>query len=183
MVEPQSSNFRVITTNCLGVQIFRKFMVYYAGLKKKVKVLRSQCSLMVSGWIWAAPWEILSLGSSDEVRLKLACSATEASMRLEILVTETRDITLSRQRTIKALIRLRGWAGWAAPLLFAYDIRCLFSWPGSFCLCRAGWVSPFRHYFVRYIHRIVHIFSPLSSIFFLPYPGSHEISPYRLQNG
>ena len=42
---------------------------------------------------------------------KLACSATEASMRLEILVTETRDITLSRQRTTKALIRLRGCAG------------------------------------------------------------------------
>ena len=29
---------------------------------------------------------------SDQVRLKLACSATEASMRLEMLVTETRDI-------------------------------------------------------------------------------------------
>ena len=29
--------------------------------------------------------------------LKLACSATEASMRLEILVTETRDITLPRK--------------------------------------------------------------------------------------
>ena len=27
MVEPHSSNFRVITTNILGVQIFRKFMV------------------------------------------------------------------------------------------------------------------------------------------------------------
>ena len=28
---------------------------------------------------------------------------------------------LSRQRTIKALIRLRGCAGWSAPLLFTYD--------------------------------------------------------------
>ena len=27
MVEPHSSNFRVITTNILGVRIFRKFMV------------------------------------------------------------------------------------------------------------------------------------------------------------
>ena len=27
MVEPHSSKFRVITTNCLGVRIFRKFMV------------------------------------------------------------------------------------------------------------------------------------------------------------
>ena len=56
------------------------------------------------------------------------CSATEASMRLEILVTETRDITLSRQQTRKALIRLRRWS---APFLFAYDIRHVFSWPGS----------------------------------------------------
>ena len=47
-----------------------------------------------------------------QVRLKLACSATEAaSMRLENLVTETKDITLSRQRITKALIRLRGCAG------------------------------------------------------------------------
>ena len=52
-------------------------------------------------------------------------------MRLEILVTETKDITLSRQRTTKAQIRLRGCAGWSAPLLFAYDIRHVFSWPGS----------------------------------------------------
>ena len=70
-------------------------------------------------------------GVFDQVRLKLACSATEASKRLEILVTETRDITLSRQRTTKVLIRLRGFAGWSAPLLFAYDIRHVFSWPGS----------------------------------------------------
>ena len=27
MVKPHSSNFRVITANCLGVRIFRKFMV------------------------------------------------------------------------------------------------------------------------------------------------------------
>ena len=54
-------------------------------------------------------------------------------MRLEILITETRDITLSRQRTTKALIRLRGCAGWSAALLFAYDIRHILSWPGSVC--------------------------------------------------
>ena len=41
---------------------------------------------------------------------------------------------LCKQRTTKALIRLRGCAGWSAPLLFAYDIRLLFSWPGSFRL-------------------------------------------------
>ena len=51
------------------------------------------------------------LGSFRPPTFKLACSAIEASMRLEILVTETRYITLSRQRTTKALIRLRGCAG------------------------------------------------------------------------
>ena len=71
-------------------------------------------------------------GSFQPGQTQLARSATEASMRLEILVTETRDITLSRQRTTKVLIRLRGCAGWSAPLLFAYDTRHVFSWPGSY---------------------------------------------------
>ena len=80
---------------------------------------------------WASSWENVSSGVSDQVRLKLACSPTEPSMRLEILVTETRDITLSRQWTTKALIRLCRCTSWSAPLLFAYDIRHIFSWPGS----------------------------------------------------
>ena len=33
MVEPHSSNFRVITTNFLGVRLFRKFKVYYVEVK------------------------------------------------------------------------------------------------------------------------------------------------------
>ena len=82
--------------------------------------------------LWTLLWENISSGVSNQVRLKLACSATEASMKFEFLVTETRDITLTRQRTTKALIRLRGCPVRSAPLLFAYDIRHLFSWPGSF---------------------------------------------------
>ena len=35
----------------------------------------------------------------------------------------SRGIILSRQRTTKTLIRLRGCAGWSAPLLFAYGIN------------------------------------------------------------
>ena len=81
--------------------------------------------------IWASSWESVSSRVSDQVGLKLACSATEASMKLDILVAESRDITLSRQRTIKALIRQRRCAGWTVPLLFAYDIRHVFSRPGS----------------------------------------------------
>ena len=76
----------------------------------------------------------VSSGVSDLVRHKLACSATEACMNLEILVTETRVITLSRQWTTKALIRLRGCSGWSAPLLFASDIRHVFHAPAHFIL-------------------------------------------------
>ena len=36
---------------------------------------------------------------------------------------EHQKIKLSRKRTTKALIRLRGCAGWSAPLLFAYGIN------------------------------------------------------------
>ena len=50
-------------------------------------------------------------GVCDQVRLKPACSATETSKSLEILGIETRGIILSRQRTTKTLIRLRGCTG------------------------------------------------------------------------
>ena len=39
------------------------------------------------------------------------------------------NVILSKQRTTKTLMRLCGCAGWSAPLMFAYDIRHIFSWP------------------------------------------------------
>ena len=57
----------------------------------------SKSALRFEAFIWASSWENVSSGVSDQVRLKLACSATEASMRLEILLTETRDITLGSE--------------------------------------------------------------------------------------
>ena len=90
-------------------------------------------------WCHTPYWMHMSLvmrkpafGVCDQVTLKPACSVTEASIRLEIFVTVTRDITLFRQRTTKALIRLRGCAGWSVPLLFAYVIRHVFSRLGSY---------------------------------------------------
>ena len=68
---------------------------------------------------------------SNQARHTPACTATEASWSLEISAIESRDIILSKQRTTKAQIRLRIGAVWSAPLLFAYDIRHVFSWPGS----------------------------------------------------
>ena len=109
-------------------------MIIVYGQKKVLYQYWDVVSQRKQKKIWASSWENVSSEVSDQVRLKLACSATEASRRLEILAPETRDITLSRQRTTKALIRLRGCAGWSAPLLFAYDIRHVFSWPGSFII-------------------------------------------------
>ena len=47
----------------------------------------------------------------EQVRLKLACSATEASRSLGISDTAFAVIILSRERTTKVLIRLRGCIG------------------------------------------------------------------------
>ena len=62
-------------------------------------------------------------GAFDLLRLKPACSATETSLSLENSAIANRGIILSRQRTRKALIRLRRCAGWSAPLLYAYGIN------------------------------------------------------------
>ena len=50
-------------------------------------------------------------GICDLIRLKPACSATETSQGLEMLEIASIDIILSKQRTTKVLIRLRGCAG------------------------------------------------------------------------
>ena len=62
-------------------------------------------------------------GVCDQVRLKPACSAEETRYRLEVSDIETEDNILSRHRTTRVLIRLRGCAGWSAPLLFAHGIN------------------------------------------------------------
>ena len=65
-------------------------------------------------------------GASDQVTQK------PARLSLEISDLDSIAIILSRQRrTTKALIRLRGCAGWSASLLFAYGIKQVFSWCGS----------------------------------------------------
>ena len=72
--------------------------------------------------IWATTHQNVSSGVSDQARHNRPAHPQKLA----------RDIILSTQRTTKVLIRLRWWAGWSAPLLFAYDVRHIFSWPGSF---------------------------------------------------
>ena len=58
-------------------------------------------------------------GVPDKERFKPACSATKTSKKVEILPVASLDVILSKKRKTKALIRLREWAGWSAPVLFA----------------------------------------------------------------
>ena len=118
----------------------RYFYSHYKLLKLSLKLTHTMhCCLVceivlclysqVSLYIWATTGQNMSSGVSDQARLKPVCAATEASYNNEISAIESRDIILSKQRKTKVLIRLRGCAGWSAPLLFAYDIRHFFSWP------------------------------------------------------
>ena len=72
----------------------------YAGVPLKV------CSLSEKCFIWATSWENLSLEVCSHVKLKLACTSTDSSWSLEILLESSISIILSGQRTTKALIRL-----------------------------------------------------------------------------
>ena len=66
-------------------------------------------------------------GVSDKVRFKPVCLATETSKKIEISPVASLHMKFSKKRITKALIRLRGCAGWSAPVLFANPRRQVFS--------------------------------------------------------
>ena len=62
----------------------------------------------------------------DQVRLKLACFATEyfsTCSRVLKYHTASLGFILSMQRTTKVLVRLCGCAGWSGPWLLAFGIK------------------------------------------------------------
>ena len=79
-------------------------------------------------------------GVSDKVRLKSVSLGTETSQKIEILLVASLDMILSNERITKALIRLRGCAGWSAPLLFIKPRSLGFSCrgPNKMLVIRAG---------------------------------------------
>ena len=58
-------------------------------------------------------------GLSDKASFKPVSSTTETSYKIEISSVGSQLMILSKKWIIKALIRLRGCAGWSAPLLLA----------------------------------------------------------------
>ena len=106
-------------------------------------------------------------GSFRPSQTQPACTATEVSYSLEISAKESRDIILSKQQRTKVLIRLRGCAGWSAPLLFAYDIRHIFSWPCSYALLKIPlWYRIRILYLLKlHVHRVNYILNNLMNYF------------------
>ena len=108
-------------------------------------IYKSKCKFLVHAGYWhkKLAWKVGStimgliatkpvFGVSDKVRFKPACSATETSYKIEVSLVASLDILLSNKRITKALIRLRGCAGWSAPVLFAKPRRQVFSRQGPY---------------------------------------------------
>ena len=79
----------------------------------------------VSGWLQGHWWGFISRDyvlwpTFFLMNVFIALKGSHFWFYIEISDLKTRDIILSRQRIAKALIRLRGCAGWSAPLMFAY---------------------------------------------------------------
>ena len=73
-----------------------------------------------------------AFGFSAEASFKPVSSATETSQKIEISSVASVHMILSKKRITKALIRLRGCAGWSVPVLFANPQRQVFSHRGTY---------------------------------------------------
>ena len=71
-------------------------------------------------------------GVSVKTSFKPVSSATETSYKIEISPVARLNMVLSKKRITKALIRLRGCAGWSAPVLFANPRNQAFSRRGPY---------------------------------------------------
>ena len=93
------------------------------------------------GIIWASLWEKLFSGVGggggcfDKECFKPVSSAKETSLKIEISPAASLHMILSKKQKKKALIRLRGWAGWSAPVLFTNPRRQGFSRRGPYYSC------------------------------------------------
>ena len=74
-------------------------------------------------------------GGFDKECFKPVSSAKETSLKIEISPAASLHMILSKKQNKKALIRLRGCAGWSAPVLFTNPRRQDFSRRGPYYSC------------------------------------------------
>ena len=92
-----------------------------------IHLILDHISVCLLHHIWASSRENLSSGfPKKKTRLNPVSSATETSLKIELSFVASLDMVLSKKRITKVLIRLRGCAGWSAPLLFANLRRQVF---------------------------------------------------------
>ena len=72
------------------------------------------------------------IGVSNQVITYPACSATETTEKMEILLASHFDMILSKRQMTKALIRVCRCTCWSAPLLLQ-TTRQVFSHQGQYC--------------------------------------------------
>ena len=100
---------------------------------------------------WATSHKNMSSGIFDQVRFDWQDSNQPAQLqklaRILNLDIASIHIILSKQWTIKVLIRLQGCADWSVPLLFAYGIR-----PAKQC-CKV----PDIHYIYWNLNKLSHV--------------------------
>ena len=74
-------------------------------------------------------------GGFDKECFKPVSSAKETSLKIEISPAASLHMILSKEQNKKSLIRLRGCAGWSAPVLFTNPRRQGFSRRGPYYSC------------------------------------------------
>ena len=74
---------------------------------------QNRCNTIPARWNLDLNWCTCN-DKTDRLEIQCMCQSSYIALSCKITL-------LSRQRTTKALIRLRGCAGWSAPLLFTYD--------------------------------------------------------------
>ena len=84
-------------------------------------------------------------GVSDKTSFKPVSLATETIQKIEISLVASLDMILCNKRITKALIRLRGRAGWSAPVLFANPRRQVFSCQGPYSIIHYTFPYPNRY--------------------------------------
>ena len=135
---------------------------------------------------FATSWENLSSGVSNQVRLKPACLADETSLGHEISAIASRGIILCRGRKQE-----RRWSDCADAqtdlhlLLFAYDIRHVFSWSGSFHKLTFHFSS--HHFLLKSFPPPFNVYHGCETKFWVPiicvniiWTASSEFGTYRL---
>ena len=90
----------------------------------------SRINFVVSlSWVWKKFFNLMLdarkpvFGVCDHIRLNPDCSATETSLDIKILHAVAPFVVVSSSERTKALIRLRGCAGWSTLLFACNKIR------------------------------------------------------------